>query len=273
MATYVIGDIHGCFLTLQKLLQRIQFSSPQDRLWLVGDLIGRGPRSLQVLRWARILGNRLIAVLGNHDVHLLARAFEVLPQRQKDQWLLAAKDKVQLLEWLRQRPLIHFEEPYVLVHAGLLPQWSIEEATQQGRGVERVLRGPKAAALLKSLTWEQVPIWSNTLGEYERQGCTLRAMTELRTISGDGSMCLDFTGPLDKIPEGCTAWFSAPQRKSKSQIILFGHWAGLGFYQAPGLVGLDSGCAWGRVLTAIRLEDQTVFQQPYAEEQTRVEPS
>ena len=266
MATYVIGDIHGCFLTLQKLLQRIRFSPSQDRLWLVGDLIGRGPRSLQVLRWACGLGKRVIAVLGNHDVHLLARAFEVLPQKQKDQWLLAAKDRAQLLEWLRQRPLVHFETPYVLVHAGLLPQWSIEEATQQGRETEQVLGGPKAAALLKSLAWDKVPIWSNKLSEYERQGCTLRAMTELRTISRDAGMCLDFTGPLDKVPQGCIPWFSAPERKSKSATILFGHWAALDFYRAPGIIGLDSGCAWGRMLTAIRLEDPAVLQQPNIED-------
>jgi bis(5'-nucleosyl)-tetraphosphatase (symmetrical) len=271
MATYVIGDIHGCFLTLQGLLQKIRFSSSQDRLWLVGDLVARGPRSLEVLRWAREMGERVVTVLGNHDLHLLARALGVAPPKRKDllRSLPAAEDQDELLVWLRHRPLILFEKPYVLIHAGLLPQWNIEEAEQYGREVEQVLNGPQAGELLKSLTWKKVPLWDERLAGYERHGTILRAMTELRTIGPDGSMCLHFAGPLHEIPNGATPWFSAPLRKSKPQTILFGHWAALGFYQAPGIVALDSGCAWGGMLTAVRLEDNAVFQQPNLEETPR----
>jgi bis(5'-nucleosyl)-tetraphosphatase (symmetrical) len=268
MSTYVIGDIHGCFQTLQCLLQVIHFSPAQDRLWLVGDLVSRGPRSLEVVRWARNFDKHVVTVLGNHDLHLLARALEVLPPKKRDRAFLDAEDRTDLLEWLRHRPLIHLETPYVLVHAGLWPQWNIEEAVQYGRELESILRGPRSGAVepLKSLAWSEVPVWKGQLSGIERYASILRSMTELRTIGPDGSMCLDFAGPLAEIPSGCLPWFSLPWRQSQSHTILFGHWAALDFYRAPGIVGLDSGCAWGRMLTAIRLEDQAFFQQPYAED-------
>src|SRR5262249_11388894 len=145
MSTYVIGDIHGCYLTLQRLLDKIEFS-PNDRLWLVGDLGNRGPRSLDVLRWARKLREQVVAVLGNHDVHLLKTAFNLASPSKRKVFssLLAAEDSAALLDWLRHRPVIHVEKSYVLVHAGLLPQWSIEEAERYGREVEAVFRGPQA---------------------------------------------------------------------------------------------------------------------------------
>jgi bis(5'-nucleosyl)-tetraphosphatase (symmetrical) len=237
----------------------------------VGDLVGRGPRSLEVLRWAREVGERIVTVLGNHDLHLLARALGVAPPKKKDllRSLSAVEDKEDLLGWLRDRPLIHSERPYALVHAGLLPQWTIEEAERYGREVEQVLNGPQAGELLRSLTWKEVPVWDERLSGFEKHGSILRAMTELRTIRPDGSMCLDFTGPLSEIPKGAIPWFSAPLRKSRQQTILFGHWAALGFYQAPGILALDSGCAWGGMLTAVRLEDNAVFQQPNTEETPR----
>jgi len=237
-------------------------------LWLVGDLVSRGSSSLEVLRWARNLGDKLVTVLGNHDLHFLARALGVLPPKKKDQAFLAAEDKMDLLEWLRRRLLIHVETPYVLVHAGLWPKWSVEEAQQYGQEVEQVLRGPRAgvAELLKSLVRDEGFIWDAKLLGLKRQVSILRAMTELRTIGPDGTMCLDFAGPLLEVPKGNLPWFSFPSRQSQSHTILFGHWAALDFYQAPGVVCLDSGCSWGRMLTAIRLEDQAVFQQPYAED-------
>jgi len=268
MSTYVIGDIHGCFRTLQRLLQKIGYSASQDRLWLVGDLVSRGPSSLEVLRWARNLGDKVVTVLGNHDLHFLARALGIFPPKKKDQAFLAAEDKMDLLEWLRRRPLIHVETPYVLVHAGLWPQWSVEEAQQYGQEVEQVLSGPRAGAteLLRSLAWDEVPVWDGQIFGLKRHVSILRAMTESRTIEPDGTMCLDFAGPLSEVPSGNVPWFSFPSRQSQSHTILFGHWAALDFYQAPGIVCLDSGCSWGRSLTAIRLEDQAVFQQPYAED-------
>jgi bis(5'-nucleosyl)-tetraphosphatase (symmetrical) len=212
------------------------------------------------------LGERVVTVLGNHDLHLLARAHEAVPKKKDLFRFLAAEDKDELLKWLRHRPLIHTETPYVLVHAGLLPQWSLDEAERYGREVEQVLQGPQAGELLRSLTWKQVPAWDERLAGFKRHGSILRAMSELRTLRPDGSMCLDFAGPLDEIPNGVTPWFSPPLRKTREQTILFGHWAALGFYQAPGILALDSGCAWGGKLTAVRLEDRAVFQQANVED-------
>jgi bis(5'-nucleosyl)-tetraphosphatase (symmetrical) len=267
MSTYVIGDIHGCFLTLERLLDKIEFSH-HDRLWLVGDLVNRGPRSLEVLRWARNLSGQVLTVLGNHDVHLLKTAFNLASPSKQAVFssLLAAEDSATLLNWLRHRPLIHVEGPYVLVHAGLLPEWSIEEAERYGREVEAVLRGPEAAELLKRLPRKELPVWTKDLTGMEKHAIALKVMTELRTIGLGGRVRFDFTGPLHELPKGAMPWFSVSSRKSQSHTILFGHWAALGFYRAPGIVALDSGCAWGGTLTAVRLEDQAVFQQENVED-------
>ena len=269
MSTYVIGDIHGCFLTLQSLLDKIEFSST-DQLWLVGDLVNRGPRSLDVLRWTRDLGERVITVLGNHDVHLLKTAFNLASPSKQEVFssLLAAEDSAALLDWLRHRPLIHVEKPYLLVHAGLLPQWSIEEAERYGCEVEAVLRGPQVLELLMRLNRKKLSVWDDRLSGMEKHSAVFRAMTELRVLSSDGKTCLDFAGPLHELPKGTMPWFSVPSRKSQSHTILFGHWAALGFYRAPGIVALDSGCAWGGTLTAVRLEDQAVFQQENVEDRS-----
>jgi bis(5'-nucleosyl)-tetraphosphatase (symmetrical) len=266
MATYVIGDIHGCFLTLRRLLDKIEYSS-NDRLWLVGDLVNRGPRSLEVLRWAHDLGPQLVTVLGNHDVHLLKSAFNLASAARMKQFntLLAAADSAALIDWLRHRPVIHVEKPYVLVHAGLLPHWNVEEAERFGREVEEVLRGGHVAELLMRHLPKNLSASDKQLVGMEKHSSVLKVMTQLRTIGLDGRVRFDFTGPLQELPKHEMAWFSVQPRKSQSHTILFGHWAALGFYQAPGILALDSGCAWGGSLTAVRLEDQAVFQQQNVE--------
>src|SRR5262249_34211596 len=214
------------------------------------------------------LREQVVAVLGNHDVHLLKTAFNLASpsKRQVFSSLLAAEDSAALLDWLRHRPLIHVEKSYVLVHAGLLPQWSIEEAERYGREVEAVLRDPEAAELLRRLPRKELPVWTNDLSGMEKHAIVLKVMTELRTIGLGGRVRFDFTGPLQELPTDEAAWFSARLRKSQSHTIVFGHWAALGFYLAPGILALDSGCAWGGKLTAVRLEDQAVFQQVNVEE-------
>src|SRR2546425_4954993 len=270
MATYVIGDIHGCFQTFQNLLARIQFTPRQDRLWLVGDLVNRGPRSLEVLRWVREREWQVVVVLGNHDLHLLACAFGVAPPREKDTLgpVLQAEDREDLLEWLRHRPLAHHEGGHLLVHAGLLPQWGLEEALALGRDVAHVLQGNEAKTLLQSLYWTTVPAWHEALTGMMRLGCALNGFTRVRTCNSDGSMRVDFTGPLWDTPAGCFPWFSFPGRKPSSATIYFGHWAALGFYEAPGLLALDANCVRGGKLTAVRLEDGTLFQEPNAEQRS-----
>jgi bis(5'-nucleosyl)-tetraphosphatase (symmetrical) len=266
MATFAIGDIHGCFRTLQHLLNVIRFDPGRDRLWLVGDLVNRGPGSLKVLRWVRQLGDRAVCVLGNHDLKLLACGLGIRSSRKNPQLkaILAARDREELLTWLRSRPLVHCEGGFVLVHAGLLPGWTVEEAVQLGREIQRRLMGPGAVELLQVLAARDPRGFKESVPGSLRLATALRAMTQLRTLNPDGSMDLSYFGPLAKMPNTLTPWFSFPGRRNHSATIVFGHWAALGLFQAPGIAGLDSNCVRGGRLTALRLEDGRIFQQEYA---------
>jgi bis(5'-nucleosyl)-tetraphosphatase (symmetrical) len=268
MATYAIGDVHGCFDTLTRLLSRIGYSPRQDRLWLVGDLVNRGPRSLAVLRWAAALGDdRLVAVLGNHDLHLLARAAGLAKERRRDtlEAVLGARDRDDLLAWLRARPLLHHEGEHVLVHAGLLPDWTVEDAASLAQELEEELQGEKGDRLLGSLREDLPGPWQVALSGTARRRLALAAFTRLRTLTPGKGMCSDFSGPPHLAPPGCVAWFDVPGRKSRGTTLLFGHWAALGLLQQDGVIALDTGCVWGRTLSAIRLEDGKLFRVPAAE--------
>jgi bis(5'-nucleosyl)-tetraphosphatase (symmetrical) len=262
MATYAIGDVHGCFDTLQRLLRRIQYDRRQDRLWLVGDLVNRGPRSLDVLRWAVAEEDRSVVVLGNHDLHLLGRAWGVSPRKRRDTLdeLLDAPDLDDLLEWLRRRPLFHSEDGWSLVHAGLFPAWSLEKAERLAREVEERLQGDAAAELVEAFDKKTAERWKGGLEGFERVRTALAGFARLRTIDEEGRMCAEFSGPPRDAPKGCVPWFAMPGRKSAGERVLFGHWAALGLWLKDGVAGLDSGCAWGGELTALRLDDGKVFQ-------------
>ncbi len=266
MATLVIGDIHGCFRTLQRLLKSTGFDPACDRLWLVGDLVNRGPRSLDVLRWAKQLGDRLVCVLGNHDLKLLTHALGVRVARDSPQLssILAADDCHELLTWLRQRPLVHCEKEFVLVHAGLLPGWTVDQALKRSREIQALLRGPNAAGLLQCLSWKSLSGWKEVGPELHRLAVALKAMTQVRTLNRVGIMDLRFIGPLAEMPDTLIPWFAFPGRRVTSGTILFGHWATLGLYQAPGIIALDSNCVRGGSLTALRLEDGQIFQEQFA---------
>lgn len=264
MATYAIGDVHGCFETLKRLLRRIAFDRRQDRLWFVGDLVNRGPRSLAVLRWAVEQGDRIVVVLGNHDLHLLARAAGLSELRKRDtlEEVLAAPDRDDLLHWLRHRPLVHRDGKALLVHAGLFPSWSPAEAERLAREVEARLRGDKGLKLLAAFGQKTAERWSDDLTGHDRARVALSAFARLRTLDDDGRMCPDFSGPPREAPKGCRPWFSVAKRKSAGVMALFGHWAALGLHVEDGIAALDTGCAWGRELTALRLEDGKIFQEP-----------
>lgn len=266
MATYAIGDIQGCFRTLHRLLKRIGYG-PEDRLWLVGDLINRGPRSLEVLRWARAQGERVTTVLGNHDLHLLGRAHGFRPAKSRDtlDGILDAPDRDELVDWVRSRPLLHQEDPFVLVHAGLLPSWSLEDAGRLAREVESVLSGPSPERLLQALVDRRPPGWRDDLETEDRWRATVQALTRLRTCRGDDRICEGFSGPPDRAPEGCLPWFERRRDHADGITVVFGHWATLGLRVQPGVLGLDTGCVWGGVLTAVRLDDSAVFQEPLAD--------
>jgi bis(5'-nucleosyl)-tetraphosphatase (symmetrical) len=265
MATYAIGDVHGCFKTLQKLLGKIQHDPRHDRLWFVGDLVNRGPRSLAVLRWAAEQGDRIVSVLGNHDLHLLARAARASAPKRRDSLaeVLEAPDRDELLAWLLRRPLLHREGEHLLVHAGLFPGWTPERAEELARETEAGLRGGDQDLLAgndRKLDegWDE-----GTLRDSpdRRLRIALACFAKIRTVDGEGRMCSSFSGPPEQAPEGCRPWFEDPERGSRDVTVVFGHWAALGLWMRGGLAGLDSGCAWGRELTALRLDDGRLFHQ------------
>lgn len=265
MATYAIGDVQGCFTTLSQLLTRIDFRPAKDRLWLVGDLVNRGPDSLAVLRWARSLGESLVTVLGNHDLHLLARAEGLRRPRKRDTLdaVLAAEDRDVLIEWLASRPLLFREGDYLVVHAGLPPGLSLPEVEELAAEAGRKLASPaERGALLESLyKGSRVPPLSPELRPMDRlRGC-LDALTRIRTVAPNGAMCMEFSGPPKEAPPGCRPWFDLLSKRVPKTIV-FGHWARLGLYLEDRFIGLDTGCVWGGRLTAVRLEDRAVFQEP-----------
>ncbi len=271
MATYAIGDIHGCYETFQRLLRRIAFDPWQDRLWLVGDLVNRGPGSLEVLRWAVEHEDRIVAVLGNHDLHLLGLAAGVAGTRKRDtlEAVLAAPDRDDLLGWLRTRPLIHRDGEALMVHAGLFPGWRPRQAERLARDVEKRLRGEEAAGLLLSIEERAAERWKEDLAGFERARVALAGFARLRTLDSTGRMCAGFSGPPAEAPRGCRPWFAVRGRRSAGLTVIFGHWAALGLKTGGGIAALDTGCAWGRQLTGLRLDDWRIFQEPAAERRER----
>ncbi len=268
MATYAIGDLQGCYTSFLQLLQHIGFNAGRDRLWLVGDLINRGPGSLEVLRWAQAHDASLHVVLGNHDLHALAVAEGFVEAHRHDTLhpLLAAPDRDALLAWLRTRHMAYAEDDYLMVHAGLLPQWTSEEALGYGREVERVLQGANYRDFFAHMYGNHPNHWEDTLSGMSRLRVITNALTRLRVCHPDGAMDFRFKGEVQDIPAGMTAWFDMPDRRSTEKTIVFGHWSALGLVVRDNLIALDTGCLWGGQLTAMRLEDRRVFQVPCASE-------
>ncbi len=262
MPTYVIGDIHGRMDVLESLTHSFSFDPTRDHLWFVGDLVNNGERSADVVRWVRDLGDRAVTVLGNHDLHMLAVAYGAAKQRKKDTFddLLRAHDAHELIEWMRQRPLLHEDGRWVLVHAGLLPQWSIRTARGAAREVERELRGDDPRGFFERMYGNTPARWSDDLKHEERLRITVNAMTRMRVCHPDGTLDFDYKSTLDEIPDGLVPWFRAPTPHTRPARVCFGHWSALGLHLEATVRGLDSGCTWGRQLTALRLEDEAIFQ-------------
>lgn len=268
MALYAVGDVQGCFRTLERLLKRIRFDPAVDRLWLAGDLVNRGPRSLEVLRWARRLDRSLVCVLGNHDLHLIGRALGVRRAKRLDTLdeILEAPDRDALLEWLRVRPLLHHEGGRLLVHAGLQPAWTVKGAEAVARTLEKRLRGRGAKALIGSLWGRELPGWAEAEEGEERDVLALQTFTLMRTCDSGGRLCHAFSGPPEDAPPACRPWFAIPERRTVDTQVVCGHWSALGLRQEAGLVALDTGCVWGGPLSAVRLDDGTLFQEAFADE-------
>lgn len=258
MAIYAIGDIQGCYEPLQRLLDTLRFDPSADSLWLVGDLVNRGPQSLLVLRLLRQLGTQAIAVLGNHDLTLLAVAAGKVQARRKDTFhhILEAADAAELVEWLRQRPLLHHDAAlgFTMTHAGLPPQWDLALAQSCAAEVEEVLRSAKWPAFMGKMFGAEPRVWDDTLHGMARQRFIVNALTRMRFCTADGVLCFTNKGAPGSQASQLLPWFNVPQRRNANLNLIFGHWAALGYYRAPGIFALDSGCVWGKTLTAIRLD-------------------
>jgi len=262
MATYAIGDVQGCYSALRQLLDQCAFDPAVDRLWFVGDLVNRGPESLEVLRFVAGLGDAATVVLGNHDLYLLMLRAGIEPRSANDNLddILTAPDCDELLHWLARRPLLHVEDQYVLVHAGLLPQWTVPKAQALAKEVQDALTGKDSKKFLLRLMGSRPDYWKNRHKGWSRLRVIVNAMTRLRFCTPEGRMALRAKGPPDTAPEGACPWFALPERASRTHTIICGHWSALGFYREEGLIALDSGYVWGGALTALRIEDGKVFQ-------------
>jgi bis(5'-nucleosyl)-tetraphosphatase (symmetrical) len=262
MALYAIGDLQGCLEPLQRLLDEIAFDPARDRLWFVGDLVNRGPDSLGCLRFVKGLGPTAVTVLGNHDLHLLCVAEGIHGQRKRDtlDGVLAAPDREELLDWLRHRPLMHVEGAFALVHAGLLPDWTVEKARGLAGEVEIALQGPGWRRFLSVLFGNEPERWSDSLAGFDRLRAIVNAMTRLRVCRRDGSMDMSFKGEPGEKHEKRIPWFEMPGRASATHTIVCGHWSVIGLRLEDRLITLDTGCVWGNPLTAVRLADRRVFQ-------------
>ena len=260
MSTYAIGDVQGCCRELLELVDLIGFDPASDRLWFVGDLVNRGPDSAGVLRFVRSLGESAVAVLGNHDLHLLMvdRGMERLHKSDTLQDVLASHDRDELIDWLRHRPLLHRERGRILVHAGLLPCWRPEQAASLAREVESALQGPDHPELLANMYGNKPHAWSDALEGHARMRVIINAMTRMRFCTRQGEM--EFSHKAGTAPEGYLPWFEVGDPQWRDSEIVFGHWSALGLMVREKLLALDTGCLWGGSLTAVRLEDRRVFQ-------------
>lgn len=256
MATYAIGDVQGCFNPLQRLLDKVQFNPAQDQLWFAGDLVNRGPHSLEVLRFIKGLGASAISVLGNHDLHLLACAHTPSRSHPKDTLspLLTATDRDDLLHWLRHRPLLHSAQGFTLTHAGLPPMWTLPQAQAYAQEVEAALQGPQYTAFLAELYGNEPHTWHPNLTGLPRLRLITNYFTRMRFCTAQGQLELRAKKGAEQAPEGYLPWFKHPH-SGLEQPILFGHWAALeGHTGHPKVHALDTGCVWGKHLTLLCLD-------------------
>lgn len=257
MARYAVGDLQGCFDPLRRLLDRVGFDPAADRLWSVGDLVNRGPQSLECLRFFRDLGASARVVLGNHDLHLLAVAGGIRKLKRSDtlQPILDAPDAAELLEWVARQPLLYREADYVLVHAGLAPQWTIDDAERLAAEVAAVLKSPQRDTYLRGMYGDEPALWSDALQGPTRWRVITNYLTRMRFCNAYGALDLRHKEGPETAPAGFLPWYEAPNRRSAGERIIFGHWASLlGRTQRPDAIALDTGCVWGNKLTLFGLD-------------------
>jgi bis(5'-nucleosyl)-tetraphosphatase (symmetrical) len=258
MANYLIGDVQGCDEALGRLLQTVDFSASRDTLYLLGDLVNRGPDSVAVLRRLMALDGAAHCVLGNHDLHALALAAGVRAPGRMDtlQALLQAPDRDGLLAWLRRQAMALQAHGVLMVHAGVLPQWSAADTLARAAELEGVLRGPGWLDFLRQMYGNEPARWDNALQGWPRLRVIVNALTRLRFCAADGTMEFDTKEGADAAPPGCMPWFDVPGRRTAGDVVAFGHWSTLGWLDRPDVIALDSGCVWGGCLSALRLQPQ-----------------
>ncbi len=261
MATYAIGDVQGCFDELQALLTQIKFNSDRDQLWFCGDLVNRGPKSLQTLRFIRSLDSNAITVLGNHDLHLLATAYDHQKPGKKDTFdeLLKADDAEELFNWLRQQPLLHHDadKKVTLLHAGIHPSWSIGKAQLLAKEMEQVLQSDNHVNFYKHMYGDKPSNWDETLSGWSRYRFITNILTRLRYCDKHGKPSLNAKGAPGSQGDNLYPWYEVPERKSQHDTVIFGHWSTLphaGITSINNAYAIDSGCLWGGALTAMRID-------------------
>ena len=263
MARYAIGDVQGCSAELKRLVERIRFRRGKDELWFVGDLVNRGPRSRDALRFVKGLGRAAVTVLGNHDLHLLSCALGVRKPKPRDTFddVLEAPDRQELVAWLAARPFAHRVDRHLMVHAGVHPTWDVATTLRLAKEAQRALR-QDLKGTLAALQEEAPPRWDPSLRGADRLRAIVAVLTRIRTCTADGTMDTEFSGPPEEAPQGRRPWFEWPRPRSGRVTVVCGHWAALGLRVLPRLVAVDSGCVWGRSLSAVRLHDGRVYQEP-----------
>jgi bis(5'-nucleosyl)-tetraphosphatase (symmetrical) len=270
MATYAIGDLQGCHAELMQLLEQIGFND-QDQLWFTGDLVNRGPDSLQCLRFVKNLGERAVSVLGNHDLHLLALhhggSKKVHPTLAP---ILQAPDRDELMHWLQQRPLLHDDKAlgYVMTHAGIPHIWSLKTARALAAELEQVLRSNQAGAFFAAMYGNKPDLWQDDLKGQARLRAITNYFTRMRFITPQGRLEFTASGSPQDAPKGFMPWFELTPLKPLNRIQLFGHWAALGHHRNERVISLDTGCVWGNALSALRLDDGVLFSHPCSAYQT-----
>jgi len=261
MSTYVVGDIQGCFAPFQQLLERVKFNPDKDRLWSVGDLVNRGPDNLSVLRWFYAHRDNVTMVLGNHDLHLMAVSAGARKPSRADNFhdILEASDREPLIEWLHYQPLVHHEKKVTMVHAGIPPIWTVQDALDRAWEVENALQGARCKEFLTQMYGNDPFMWQDSLSGVTRLRVITNYLTRMRYCTRKGKLDLISKGPVP-VPDALSGkkvapWFSHERRLTKGQTIIFGHWASLeGMTDDPKVIGLDTGCVWGNVMTLYELE-------------------
>lgn len=261
MAHYVIGDLQGCLSEFKALLEKLAFNPGVDTVWLTGDLVNRGPQSLETLRFIRNHDSCMQTVLGNHDLHLLALNYGYGKLKHGDtiQEILAAPDKLSLLSWLQQQPLIRQHQNYLMVHAGIWPEWTADQALELAYEVEHYLHH-SPTDFFANMYGNKPRSWKSSLTGYDRLRFITNVFTRMRALTNSGKLDFDFKSTLANMPHDLVPWFEMPHRQNTNVTILFGHWSALGFYCRNNTICLDSGALWGETLTALDLNTHVATQ-------------